>query len=273
MLFLPPSQVLSPEIQRLEKLFSRATGAAKKGPSKGAGKSEGGKKKKKVNLLDMTRAQNMSIGLRSFKNLTSTDMALALGALDMDRFTIEQLHCLEEILPTDQEIRVVLGHRGSDADFGPAELFARSMGEVVRPQAKLSCLVLMKTFDQNCSDLTAQLEVVTRACDQAAGSKRLAELLTQVLAVGNVMNEGTQKGDAIGFTIDSLLKLTQTKSVCKKLTVLDYIVDAILEKDDQSPIDFVEELPDLEVYILPPAPLFIPSARPPKTPALFLSGL
>jgi hypothetical protein len=99
-----------------------------------------------------------------------------------------------------------------------------------------------------------------------------------VLAVGNVMNEGTVKGGAQGITVDSLLKLTQTKSVCKRMTVLDYIVESLLAKwprdqdgavdldasanasalnasvlhaaagghDDLCPLDFFLDLPDLD---------------------------
>jgi hypothetical protein len=32
-----------------------------------------------------------------------------------------------------------------------------------------------------------------------------------MLAVGNVMNEGTRRGGASGFTLDSLMKMVNTK--------------------------------------------------------------
>ena len=37
----------------------------------------------------------------------------------------------------------------------------------------------------------------------------------QVLSVGNALNSGTAKGGARGITLDSLLKLTNTKSTVK----------------------------------------------------------
>lgn len=50
-------------------------------------------------------------------------------------------------------------------------------------------------------------------CDfpQVLASTNLARLLQRMLAVGNVMNEGTRRGGASGFTLDSLLKMVNTK--------------------------------------------------------------
>ncbi len=46
---------------------------------------------------------------------------------------------------------------------------------------------------------------------QVLSSSRLAKLLKKMLAIGNVMNQGTTRGGASGFTLDSLLKMIETK--------------------------------------------------------------
>jgi hypothetical protein len=46
---------------------------------------------------------------------------------------------------------------------------------------------------------------------QVLASNNLARLLQRMLAVGNVMNEGTRRGGASGFTLDSLMKMVNTK--------------------------------------------------------------
>lgn len=46
---------------------------------------------------------------------------------------------------------------------------------------------------------------------QVLSSNNLARLLQRMLAVGNFMNEGTRRGGASGFTLDSLMKMVNTK--------------------------------------------------------------
>ena len=68
------------------------------------------------------------------------------------------------------------------------------------------------------------------ASEELCGSVGLKLVLRQMLAIGNIMNEGTHKGQASGITLDSLLKLTHTKGADKKTTVLDYVVTLCLDK-------------------------------------------
>lgn len=49
---------------------------------------------------------------------------------------------------------------------------------------------------------------------QVLASNNLTRLLQRMLAVGNIMNEGTRKGGASGFTLDSLMKMVNTKGTC-----------------------------------------------------------
>jgi hypothetical protein len=44
-------------------------------------------------------------------------------------------------------------------------------------------------------------------------SDSLARILQKMLTVGNLMNEGTYRGQASGFTLDSLLKMVHTKGI------------------------------------------------------------
>lgn len=46
---------------------------------------------------------------------------------------------------------------------------------------------------------------------QIISSDNLARVLQKMLTVGNLMNEGTYRGHASGFSLDSLLKMVHTK--------------------------------------------------------------
>ena len=95
-------------------------------------------------------------------------------------------------------------------------------------------------------------------------SDKLARILQKMLAVGNVMNEGTYRGQAAGFTLDSLLKMVHTKGdlpscisyICfdflnrfiyfagidKKTSVLDYVVKRILSKGDERLLEVADDI-------------------------------
>ena len=52
------------------------------------------------------------------------------------------------------------------------------------------------------------------------------------------MNEGTRRGEAQGITIGSLLKISETRGVDKKTTVLDYVVRLLVEKGQGDALEF-----------------------------------
>ncbi len=76
-------------------------------------------------------------------------------------------------------------------------------------------------------------------------SNNLAKLLQRMLLVGNIMNEGTRRGGASGFTLDSLSKMVNTKGnfdvlYCAFLAVLhSSLVIEILCVDAMRPLNFV----------------------------------
>ncbi|KAH1201436.1 Formin-like protein 13 [Glycine max] len=66
-----------------------------------------------------------------------------------------------------------------------------------------------------------------------------------ILSLGNALNQGTAKGSAIGFRLDSLLKLTETRARDKKMTLMHYLCKVL---DDQLPdvLDFSKDVANLE---------------------------
>lgn len=57
----------------------------------------------------------------------------------------------------------------------------------------------------------ASIEVVQNACQQIRGSAGLKQVLRSVLATGNLLNAGTNRGNAQGIKLDTLLKLSDVK--------------------------------------------------------------
>ena len=110
-------------------------------------------------------------------------------------------------------------YSGPDSALLPAEVFFRMLSSVKRVSVKIKVMETMDTFPTAVSDLGRRLSFLRGVCEAVMCSEKLQRVLETVLAIGNIMNEGTSKGSAVGFTFDSLLKLTQTKSVDGKVRV------------------------------------------------------
>ena len=157
-------------------------------------------------------------------------------------FVITLLHCScvailnFETAPTKMEIKNLTNgtERMNEKQLsllGAAEKFHRAMNKIVRFREKVSCFLFKSGFDETCDRLDDQISNLTNAITDVLNCSGLTKVLETVLSVGNLMNKGTHAGEAKGITLDSLLKLTSTKSNDNKTTVLDYVVQTMLSSE------------------------------------------
>lgn len=86
--------------------------------------------------------------------------------------------------------------------------------------------------------------MIDQACAELRNSDRLKTLLGIVLEFGNRLNTAghvTDEGKAEAFSLDSLLKLKQTKAFDKKTTFLHYIA-LIVQRNDENLLDFADDI-------------------------------
>ncbi|KAG5563021.1 hypothetical protein RHGRI_005688 [Rhododendron griersonianum] len=60
-------------------------------------------------------------------------------------------------------------------------------------------------------------------CEQIRNSAKLKRIMQTILSLGNALNHGTARGSAVGFRLDSLLKLTDTRAKNNKMTLMHYL--------------------------------------------------
>ncbi|GAY44339.1 hypothetical protein CUMW_081390 [Citrus unshiu] len=58
---------------------------------------------------------------------------------------------------------------------------------------------------------------------QVRNSIKLKRIMQTILSLGNALNHGTARGSAVGFRLDSLLKLTDTRARNNKMTLMHYL--------------------------------------------------
>uniref|UniRef100_H2NME2 INF2 n=1 Tax=Pongo abelii TaxID=9601 RepID=H2NME2_PONAB len=85
-------------------------------------------------------------------------------------------------------------------------------------------------------------QLVLAACESLLTSRQLPIFCQLILRIGNFLNYGSHTGDADGFKISTLLKLTETKSQQNRVTLLHHV----LEEAEKSHPDLLQLPRDLE---------------------------
>ncbi len=208
---LAESLMAETEMAELEKLFCSAATASLAATAAAPAKDVA-READQLRVLERKRAQNVAIGLVPFRVFGShMDLLKAICSLDTlgGKLTADHLDNFRGLLPTEAELKRAQDLAGSKH---PAELFMQAalmfFPELPR---RLHCFATCLSFGAACEALTAKMTRIINCCNQVLSSSRLAKLLQRMLAVGNVMNQGTERGQAAGFTLDSLLKMVDTK--------------------------------------------------------------
>ncbi|XP_061355054.1 formin-like protein 18 [Gastrolobium bilobum] len=235
----------APEIDmsELESLFSAAVPRAV--PSKKSNvQSSVGPKSDKVQLIDHTRAYNCEILLSKVKvplhEFMSSVLALEESALDTD-----QVENLMKFCPTKEEIEVLKGYNGDKEKLGRCEQFFLELMKIPRVESKLMVFSFKIQFHSQASDLRDSLHVVNAASEEIRNSVKLRRIMQTILSLGNALNQGTAKGSAIGFRLDTLLKLTETRARNNKITLMHYLCKVVADKLPEV-LDFSKDLANLE---------------------------
>ncbi|KZV31725.1 hypothetical protein F511_00529 [Dorcoceras hygrometricum] len=239
------SQSRAPEIDitELESLFSVAS--ASEGPNKGGG-SRGSKisKPEKVQLVDLRRAYNCEIMLTKIK-IPLPDMINAILALDSSALDIDQVENLIKFCPTKEEMETLKNYNGDKNMLGKCEQFFLELMKVPRVESKLRVFAFTITFSSQVEDLKLNLNTINDASKEVKESVKLRQIMQTILTLGNALNQGTARGSAVGFKLDSLLKLSDTRARNNKMTLMHYLCKIIAEKLPEL-LDFTKDLVHLE---------------------------
>nr|XP_009795104.1 PREDICTED: formin-like protein 18 isoform X1 [Nicotiana sylvestris]XP_016480369.1 PREDICTED: formin-like protein 18 [Nicotiana tabacum] len=208
-------------------------------------RSKIGQKPQKVQLIDHRRAYNCEIMLSKVK-IPLHDMLSSVLALEDSALDIDQVENLIKFCPTKEEMEVLKGYKGDKEMLGRCEQqFMLELIQVPRVESKLRIFSFKIQFQSQISDLRNNLSIVNSAADQIRGSSKLKGILQTILYLGNALNQGTARGSAAGFKLDSLLKLTDTRSSNAKMTLMHYLCKILADKSPEL-LDFSKDLSSLE---------------------------
>ncbi|KAK1396614.1 hypothetical protein POM88_006477 [Heracleum sosnowskyi] len=201
-------------------------------------------KAEKVQLIDHRRAYNCEIMLSKMKipqnELMNSVLALEDSALDAD-----QVDNLIKFCPTKEEMELLKNYKGEKDKLGKCKQFFFKLMQVPRAESKLRVLSFKLQFKSQVSDLRNSLDVIKSAAEQIRSSLKLKKVMQTILSLGNALNQATARGSAVGFRLDSLLKLTETRARNNKMTLMHYLCKVLAEKLPEL-LDFSKDLGSLE---------------------------
>ncbi|XP_075643858.1 formin-like protein 18 isoform X1 [Castanea sativa] len=233
------------DMSELESLFSTALPNSDHGSTGGKSNRRAcGPKSEKVQLIELRRAYNCEIMLSKVKVPLPDLMSLVL-ALDESALDIDQVENLIKFCPTKEEIELLKGYGGNKENLGKCEQFFLELMKVPRVESKLRVFSFKIQFRYQVSDLRKNLNVVNSASEEIRNSVKLKRIMQTILSLGNALNHGTARGSAIGFRLDSLLKLTDTRARNNKMTLMHYLCKVLAEKLPEL-LDFHKDLVSLE---------------------------
>jgi len=137
-------------------------------------------------LIDLTRTNNISISLKSFKELSLEELVAIIDDLDPEgKIAGERTQNIKQLLPQPQELLAVKSYKGQISLLVPAEVFFRHLLKVKRPDAKCQVMQVMNSFSDNALETERQCNVLSNVCIQVLKSERLKRILESVLTNWN----------------------------------------------------------------------------------------
>ncbi|KAI2573044.1 inverted formin 2, partial [Homo sapiens] len=169
-------------------------------------------------------------------------VAAMIRAGDTTKFDVEVLKQLLKLLPEKHEIENLRAFTEERAKLASADHFYLLLLAIPCYQLRIECMLLCEGAAAVLDMVRPKAQLVLAACESLLTSRQLPIFCQLILRIGNFLNYGSHTGDADGFKISTLLKLTETKSQQNRVTLLHHV----LEEAEKSHPDLLQLPRDLE---------------------------
>lgn len=181
-----------------------------------------------IQLIDSKKSQNLAILLRPL-NVTTEEIHDAL--LKGNELPPDLLQSLLKMAPTTEEELKLRLFSGELSQLGTAERFLKVLVDIPFAFKRIETLLFMTSHQEEVSSIKESFATLEVACKELKSSRLFLKLLEAVLKTGNRMNDGTFRGGAQAFKLDTLLKLADVKGTDGKTTLLHFVVQEIIRSE------------------------------------------
>ncbi|XP_012601851.2 inverted formin-2 isoform X2 [Microcebus murinus] len=233
----PDAEAVEPDFSSIERLFSFPVAK----PREPAAAAPARKEPKEITFLDAKKSLNLNIFLKQFK-CSNEEVTGMIRAGDTTKFDVEVLKQLLKLLPEKHEIENLRAFGEDRARLANADQFYLLLLGIPCYQLRVECMLLCEGTAVVLDMVRPKAQLVLAACESLLTSHQLPVFCQLILRIGNFLNYGSHTGDADGFKISTLLKLTETKSQQNRVTLLHHV----LEEVERSHPDLLQLPQDLD---------------------------
>jgi len=212
-------------------------GAAKRGDAaakKEAGQQEKKKEKPKIQegLRVITDPQLIVGREAALKGMPSPDI-VAKAVIELDDVILGK-NLLEVVrancIPTQAQVKQLEEIRKSDpvSPWALPEKYLWVIGRIPAYQQRIDCWYFVRSYGELLTHYEHALNSFLAVVECMRQSKTLPTFLAIILAVGNYLNGGTNRGNADGFDFETLTKLDTVKDNDGKKHLLHYLIELFL---------------------------------------------
>ncbi|CAI5764665.1 Hypothetical predicted protein [Podarcis lilfordi] len=187
------------------------------------------KKPKEISFVDRKKSLHLNIVLKQFK-CSNQQIADMIWKGDRSMFDEETLKNLMKLLPKNHEIERMKAFKGEKAKLGNADQFYLCLLEVPSYHLRIEGMLICTETNIMLDLLWPKAKLVRAAAETLLTNRRLPLFCQLILKVGNFLNYGRHSGNAGGFRISTLLKLTETRANKNSITLLHHILEEVEKK-------------------------------------------
>lgn len=212
-------------------------------PDKGEKKKKEAKEVKMIEII--TDQQALMTSTMAFQALVCTECAQALDDLDDEALTPEDLESLKLYgCPTEVQLAQLqdLREKHPTLPMGKPEEFMWVFGHLKRARERLEIWSFIRNSEEPMDFYQSRIREFESICDAVLKSKPLRHLFGLILAIGNYMNGGTNRGRYDGFdVVKTLDQLTSSKDK-NGHTLAEFILRTFMEKNPDSFKAFITDM-------------------------------
>ncbi|XP_052277094.1 protein diaphanous homolog 2-like isoform X1 [Dreissena polymorpha] len=202
------------------------------------------KKGKELKVLDPKSGQNLSILLGSIK-VPYKELHRRIIEMDEENLTAGMVEQLLKYMPDQEALNKLAGLQDQYDSLAEPEQFCVVISSIKKVMPRLNAMLFKMRFAENINDIKPDLVNSREACEEVKSSNKFQRMLELILLVGNYLNTGSRNEQSIGFDINFLAKLGNTKAQDGKTTLLHFLAN-VTETKYPDILNFHEELSHLD---------------------------
>ncbi|CAD5125547.1 DgyrCDS13751 [Dimorphilus gyrociliatus] len=190
----------------------------------------------RIKILSNDKSREIAIKMKTL-HANSQDIQEAIYNMD---FTKIDMECINDLFRLylkaceEGDLARISEHleQNPETPLDEPEIFLLELSKLNDCPDRLNCIMLKKEVGEKIFDIDQQLDSLETAINELKRNDCLGEILQYTLALGNYMNGTTQRGQADGFDLHILTKLTDVKSFDKQTNLLQFICHLICKNEE-----------------------------------------